>query len=628
MTKKQNSVRLPGHVKPIRYELTIKPDLEAFVFEGSEIIDLELSKSSNTITLHSKELNIEKAEWVKGEKEIWAAAISYDTKNDTATLRFPKQLPKGKAQIKLAFRGVLNDQLHGFYRSKYTHNGQEKFLATTQFEATDARRAFPCFDEPSHKAVFEISIIHPAHLTAISNTAPVNVREHSPGYTMVTFAPSPKMSTYLVAFMVGEFEYIESQTKARKNKIGKSKFNSVRVRVYTTPGKKHQADFALKTAVRALEFFENYFDIAYPLPVLDLIALPDFASAAMENWGAVTYRETALLLDAKNSSAMNKEWVAIVIVHELAHQWFGNLVTMEWWTHLWLNEGFASYMEHLGTAELFPEWDMWTQFCDGRLNQALELDGLASTHPIEVNVHHPNEIGEIFDSISYAKGASIIRMLAEYIGEKNFREGLRRYLKKYAYLNAATEHLWQALEEVSGKPVGDIMRNWTAQPGYPVIAVNSLNNGSAVLSQHRFYASSLEKNRSKDTTVWKVPLSWTDGKTEKKTVMGTQSMLFVVPKKGWLKLNARETGVYRTSYPAALLEGLLQPIKHKHLGPEDRLGIIRDAFALAESGYAPTVESLKLMAAYTHEDNYSVWTELLGNLYSLDNLLFGTPLFK
>ncbi len=624
MSTKQISVRLPEHIKPIRYELTLKPDLDAFVFEGWETINLEVGKATKNVTLHSKNLNIEKAEWVKGEAEVWAAKITYQEKNDTATLVFPKSLPKGKSKIRLVFRGVLNDKLHGFYRSKYAHNGRENYLATTQFEATDARRAFPCFDEPAHKAVFEINIIHPSHLTALSNTTPIDIKEHSPGYKIVKFEPTPKMSTYLVAFMVGEFEYLESKTKARKNPIGKSRFKSVRVRVYTTPGKKHQASFALQTAVRALEFFENYFDIEYPLPVMDLIALPDFAAGAMENWGAITYRETALLLDVENSSTLNKEWVAIVIVHELAHQWFGNLVTMEWWTHLWLNEGFASYMEHLGTASLFPKWDMWTQFCDSRLNQALELDGLKSTHPIEVNVNNPSEIGEIFDSISYAKGASIIRMLAEYIGEKNFREGLRRYLKEFAYSNASTEHLWQTLEQVSGKAVGKIMSNWTSKPGYPVISLSLEGQGRLIVSQSRFYSSMLEKNNSADKTLWNVPLTYVSKNGKGSMILGKKETITKIPLKSWVKFNANETGVYRTLYPSHMLEDLFVPITQKVLGPEDRLGVIRDVFALAESGDLETSQALKALTAYKKEDNYSVWTEIVGNLYSIDNLLFNT----
>src|SRR3989344_3967776 len=291
-------------------------------------------------------------------------------------------------------------------------------MATTQFESTDARRAFPCVDEPAAKAVFDVTLMVPDHCTAISNTIPTEVQEHESGYKIMRFAPTPKMSTYLLAFIVGEFEYVEGKTK-----------EAVLVRVFTTPGKKKQAHFALEVTIKTLSFFNEYFAIPYPLPVLDLIAIPDFSSGAMENWGAITYREAALLVDPEHSSAHTKQWVALVIAHELAHQWFGNLVTMKWWTHLWLNEGFASYIEYLAVDHLFPSWQIWDRFVVADLAQALKLDALANTHPIEVPVHHPDEISEIFDAVSYSKGASVIRMLAEYIGEKDFRDGLRHYLR-------------------------------------------------------------------------------------------------------------------------------------------------------------------------------------------------------
>ena len=272
-------------------------------------------------------------------------------------------------------------------------------------------------------------------------------------FKTVRFTPSPEMSSYLLAFIVGHFEYIEKKTK-----------EGVLVRVFVTPGKLKQAEFALDVAARTISFYSNYFGIPYPLPVLDLIAIPDFAAGAMENWGAVTYRETAVLVDPLETSTHNKQWVALVIAHELAHQWFGNLVTMEWWTHLWLNEGFASYMEYVAIDKLFPKWKVWTQFIFIEQGRGLSLDGLKNSHAIEIDVNHPAEISEIFDAVSYSKGASVIRMLAEYLGENNFRKGLKHYLEKHAYKNASTNDLWDAFEKVSDKPVKRIMTNWTRKP--------------------------------------------------------------------------------------------------------------------------------------------------------------------
>ena len=320
----------------------------------------------------------------------------------------------------------------------------------------------------------------------------------------------------------------------------------------------------------------------------------------MENWGAVTYRESALLVDEKHSSKVNKQWVALVIAHELAHQWFGNLVTMEWWTHLWLNEGFASYIEYLAVDKLFPEWDIWTQFATNDLGVALRLDALESTHPIEVAVRHPSEISEIFDEVSYSKGASIIRMLADYLGEADFRDGLRHYLKKHSYKNTETLHLWEAFEKISKKPVKAMMHNWTSRPGYPVVRV-SLKNGELILSQERFFASPVSKKKSKDKTLWQVPILITDQE--------------------FIKINAGETGFYRTAYSKELLEGLREPVENKTLSPRDRLGIIRDLFALAESGDIPTTNALEFLTAYKNEDNYTVWVELATGLARLEQLL-------
>src|SRR3989338_2086054 len=426
---KKENVRLEKFIVPERYDIQLKPDLKNFTFEGVETILLTVSRKTRAITLHSKDLEIETAAVLIGRDKVFSK-ISYNEKRETATFTFSKLIPKGKLKLTIVFTGVLNDKMRGFYRSQYNVGQKEYHMATTQFEATDARRAFPCFDEPAHKSVFHVSLIVEKGKTAISNTLPVSVLEHEAGYEIIKFSPTPKMSTYLLVFIVGDFEYIEKKSS-----------KGVIMRVYTTPGKKHQAGFALSCAVKTLEFYEKYFDIPYPLNTLDMIAIPDFTSGAMENWGAITYRESALLVDEEHSSTSNKQWVALVIAHEIAHQWFGNLVTMEWWTHLWLNEGFASYIEYLSVDKLFPKWDIWTQFSTNELGTALRLDSLLHTHPIEIPVHHPDEIGEIFDEVSYSKGASIIRMLADYIGEKNFRDGLRYYLKKHSYKNTETAHL-------------------------------------------------------------------------------------------------------------------------------------------------------------------------------------------
>ena len=650
----KNKVRLPVHVKPERCKIMLKPDLNEFTFEGKETIYLSLLKPTKQISLHSVDLEIETVEWVYGDKESWAGKISYDLKAETATFTFPKNIQKGKGELKLTFKGILNDKMRGFYRSRYERGGVSKHIAVTQFESTDARRAFPCFDEPTHKAVFEVTLIVPPGTRAISNTIETGILEHESGYQVIEFAPTPKMSTYLLAFIVGEFEYIEGRTRPSSRRMSGSinkqacgpsdlnigmdshlrgNDNGILVRVFTTPGKKEQARFALDVARKCLDFYEDYFDIDYPLPVLDMIAIPDFASGAMENWGAVTYRESTLLIDEERSGTANKQWVALVIAHELAHQWFGNLVTMEWWSDLWLNEGFASFIEYLAIDHIFPQWDIWTQFVAEEMGVAYSLDALKNTHPIEVEVGDPAEISEIFDKVSYSKGASVLRMLWQYLGPTVFQKGLQHYLKKHSYGNAETEDLWVALAEVSEKPVAELMRNWIQKSGHPVITISE--SGSKLnLTQSRFFSSPISKKESKDNTIWSIPLtslratakqstkkiatSPTAPRNDGEWLMDKKSI--TIPNTG-AKLNLGEVSLVRIDYPKPYLDRLEKSIRNGKLSALDRLGLIRDSFDLAKSGDSPTALALELALSYAMEEDYTVWSTLTEHLSELDSLL-------
>lgn len=617
MPTKPNSVRLPNYIKPVRYKILLTPDLEGFKFDGEEEIEIEISKKTDEVLLHSAEIEITEAQVTGVVNDV--AEITYIKKHEIAKLKFNQSLAVGKTFLRLKFTGILNDKMRGFYRSKYTHEGKTYHMGVTQFESTDARRAFPCFDEPDKKAIFEVSLRIPSDRTAISNTVETEILEHEGGFKTIKFAPSPIMSTYLLAFIVGHFEYLEKQTES-----------GVLVRVLTTPGKKMQSEFALDFAVKTVSFFEDYFGIAYPLPSLDLIAIPDFASGAMENWGAITYRESLLLVDRMHSSIQNKQWVALVIAHEIAHQWFGNLVTMEWWTHLWLNEGFASYMEYVAVDSIFPEWDIWSQFVFIEQSKGLELDGLASTHPIEVEVNDPGEISEIFDAVSYSKGASIIRMLAEYLGEKDFKKGLTVYLKKYSYGNATTEDLWKSWEEASGKPVRKIMKDWTGKPGYPLVSIEEKED-DYVITQERFFASSHQKSDEKFS--WIIPLSMVSYKNKKPKFVLIKNKHLTIPQiKGdsWIKLNVKETSFVRINYSPYLLSLLRAPIEERDeaLLPEDKFGIIRDGFALSQSGKNLTDEALKLALAYKGETDYVVWAQISSELLKLKNLFYGAPFYE
>ncbi len=609
-------VLLSHYITPVNYKIFLSPDLDNFIFEGEEEITIKVSKPTNKIILHSAEIEVLSAQFL-GKSQMRAKNISYNDRDETVTFMFPNIIPVGTGKLKLIFTGILNNKMRGFYRSRYTHEGKEYHMGVTQFESTDARRAFPCFDEPAQKATFDVSLKVPIDRTAISNTVETNITEHE-GFKVVKFAPTPKMSSYLLAFIIGHFEFIEKITP-----------EGVKVRVYVTPGKKSQAKFALDVAARVMSFYHKYFGIDYPLPSMDLIAIPDFANGAMENWGAVTYRETALLVDEENSSLHTKQWVALIIAHELAHQWFGNLVTMKWWTHLWLNEGFASFMEYLAVDKLFPEWNVWTQFIFTEQARAFSLDGLENTHPIEVPVHHPGEISEIFDAVSYSKGSSVIRMLESYIGEKNFQKGLQLYLRTHKYSNAETSDLWSALEKISGKPVEKIMKNWTSKPGYPIISIDK-EKGKLYLSQERFYASPLANKKAGS---WLVPISLiSDDKKETTTTLIDKNRVELdgFSKSQWIKANVGDTSFARIKYSEELLLNLEEPIKNAdlRLGEEGRFSLIRDSFALVEAGLIPANEALELLTAYRNEKSYIVWAEIVTHLMEFQKLLYGEDIHE
>lgn len=612
-------VLLPDDVRPERYRVTLALDLSQCTFEGSAEIEIQIEKSTSRIVLHAAELELESVELRQKGESHSPKGIQLNEKEETASFEFSRPLATGPATLKVIFKGKLNDQMRGFYRSEYLVGEEKRNMAVTQFEATDARRAFPCWDEPASKATFEVTLKVPPDRVAISNMPIVESHRDDAGWNVVRFGESPIMSTYLLAFIVGEFDFVEEKSR-----------EGILVRVYTPVGKKEQGRFALEIASRTLSFFDDYFGIPYPLPKMDLIAIADFAAGAMENWGAVTYRETAILVDPEQSSEATRQRVAVVIAHELAHQWFGNLVTMEWWTHLWLNEGFASWIEYLAVDHLFPEWHIWTQFVYSDLSRALNLDGLENTHPIEVEVKDPNEISEIFDAISYSKGSSIIRMLAAYLGEDAFRRGLHDYLKRHQYSNATTEDLWQALGEASGKPVKAIMDTWTKQDGYPILTVERKGD-SLKLSQSRFFLSGLPR-KEKDTAQWAVPIGVGGADLSQETSFlledGSGQMSVTAQNKGWVKVNKGQKGFYRVKYPPSMMTGLSRAVESMELSPEDRLGLENDAFALARAGLLSTQNALNLAAAYKNESDYTVWADLSSGLDELGALLWGDPCYE
>ncbi|XP_061715100.1 puromycin-sensitive aminopeptidase isoform X1 [Cydia pomonella] len=617
--------RLPKNVVPKHYDLELVPDLEKLTFTGKTAVKVSIVNPTKEIVLNCLDLDLKsvKLQYENGEP-LSPVEVRLSAAEETATIAFAETLPAGEAALQCEFTGEINDKMKGLYRSKYlTPSGEERHAAVTQFEATDARRCFPCWDEPAIKATFDISLRVPADRVALSNM-PVKEEQITDNTRFVRFDTTPIMSTYLVAVVVGEYDYVEKTSR-----------DGVLVRVYTPVGKSKQGMFALEVAARVLPYYKEYFDIAYPLPKIDLIAIADFSAGAMENWGLVTYRETCLLVDEEHTSAVRRQWIALVVGHELAHQWFGNLVTMEWWTHLWLNEGYASFVEFLCVNHLFPEYDIWTQFVTETYIRALELDCLKNSHPIEVPVGHPSEIDEIFDDISYNKGASVIRMLHRYIGDDDFRKGMNIYLTRHQYKNTFTEDLWAALEEASNKPVGAVMSTWTKQMGFPVVQVNSKQRGNdrvLTLTQQKFTA---DGSQDPHDILWMVPITISTQEFPSKVALSTvlekrtqEVVLENVSESSWVKLNPGTVGYYRTRYEPGMLAQLVGAVRDGSLPPLDRLGLLDDCFALVQAGHTHTHESLKLMEAFNNEANFTVWSSISNCMSKLSALFSHTALDK
>ncbi|RAK82529.1 M1 family metallopeptidase [Aspergillus fijiensis CBS 313.89] len=601
---------LPTNVKPLHYDLTLEPNFEAFTYDGTVIVDLEVTEDTNSISLNSNEIKIHNAV-VSAQGSVVASQPEVSINQDTqvATVKFSETIPAGSsAQLKLTFTGELNDNMAGFYRSSYkTSDGETKYIATTQMEPTDARRAFPCFDEPALKAKFTITLVADKSMACLSNMDVASETEVDGGKKAVKFNTSPLMSTYLVAFIVGHLKYIE--TNAFR----------IPIRVYATPDQDiEHGRFSLDLAARTLAFYEKAFDSEFPLPKMDMVAIPDFSAGAMENWGLITYRIVDVLLDEKTSGAARKERIAETVQHELAHQWFGNLVTMDFWDGLWLNEGFATWMSWYSCNAFYPEWKVWQTYVIDNLQSALSLDSLRSSHPIEVPVKRADEINQIFDAISYSKGSSVLRMISKYMGEDVFLQGVRNYIKKHAYGNTQTGDLWAALADASGKPVEQVMDIWTKNVGFPVVTVSEDAKTSSIkVKQNRFLRTG-DVRPEEDTTLYPVILGLrTKQGLDEDTMLSEREGEFKVPDLDFFKLNADHSAIYRTSYTPERLTKLGQAAKNGLLTVEDRAGMIADAGALAASGFQSTSGLLSLLKGFDSESEFVVWNEILTRIGAL-----------
>jgi puromycin-sensitive aminopeptidase len=620
--------RLPGGVRPVRYDLRLEPDLEAASFTGTCAATLAIEEPTSAVVCNALDLDIDESWLTTADgRRLPTTAITLDKDTERVTFGFDEAVPAGEAVLHTRFRGELNDKLHGFYRSTFTDaGGVERTIATTQFEATDARRAFPCWDEPEHKAVFAVTLVVDADLFAVSNASEVSrtALPDDPSRHEVVFADTMTMSTYLVAFIVGPLEATDPVD-----------VDGVPLRVVYPRGKGHLTAYALEVGAFCLRHFSAYYGIPYPGDKVDLVAVPDFAFGAMENLGCVTFREVLLLVDPAEVTQPELLNVTDVINHELAHMWFGDLVTMKWWNGIWLNEAFATFMEMHATDAFRPEWDRWATFGLSR-TAAFDTDSLSSTRPIEFPVISPDEAEGMFDILTYEKGAAVVRMLEQYLGEDEFRDGIRQYLTTHAYANTETTDLWDALETATGEPVRRIMDSWIFQGGYPLITVDLLDDGGTLrLSQHRFgYAGDLGEGdeptpRHDDTTRWSVPIIFTQKIAEggvltfeKVLLEGDSIDIALVEQAEWVLANTEGTGFYRARYAPDLLAALVAHAQ-SDLSPIERYGLVDDAWASVLDGSMHADAFLHLAESFADETDLSVWQRLTGCLGSLDRLLDG-----
>ncbi len=555
-------------IKPLNYNLTLTPDFKKFIFQGEEIIAFEISEHHHEIQLDCADILVKTCSLLYDRTEH-VASFKENAHSETLHIQFKKPLTAGKHSLKITYTGIFNDQLKGFYRSKYRHEGKEEYVLTTQFEPTEAHKAFPCIDNPSAKATFDVSFVIPKDYTGISNMLPVEEKDLSPKTKSVRFETTPLMSTYLLYFGIGKWEILEKRSK------------NFLIRGITTPGKAKHTEFALEVTEKCLNYFIEYFDYPYILPKVDLLAIPDFASGAMENWGAITFREIMLLYYPGKTSQAIKERIAEVICHELAHQWFGNLVTMKWFNDIWLNESFATYMAFKALHHIFPEWDNWQNYVADTVFGGMALDSLHSTHPIHVQDVKIKDIDELFDEISYDKGGSVLRMIEGYLGGENFRKAVRNYIRMFQYRNTVARDLWDRFEDISSDLTAEMIEKFIMQPGYPLINA-SLHKDILRIEQERFLFSGKDKKRP----IWDVPVVMQSKDHQPHKLILTDGKIEIKKSDGELMtLNKNYTGFYLSQYDETIDKQLGKNFPAN--SPQGRVGMIHDLYYLVLADKKP-----------------------------------------
>ncbi len=620
-----NPFRLSRNVIPVRYDLTLEPDLTAATFKGEVVISVNLlSESTTAITLNAAELEVFDAKIIQSG-QIHPATVTIDEQAERATFQVEQGLlSPGEAQIACKFVGVLNDKLRGFYRSTYTADSstdmasssdqQRRTIATTQFESTNARRAFPCFDEPDFKAIFGVTLVVREHLTALScgellSIDPTKSPPAESGYNSYRFADTMVMSTYLLAFIVGELEATEPVD------VG-----GVPLRIVHVPGKSHLTKFAIEVGSFALSWLVDYYGIAYMGKKLDLVAVPDFAFGAMENMGCITFRETLLLADPDTSTLAELTRIVDVVAHEIAHMWFGNLVTMDWWNGIWLKEAFATFMQMSTTHAFRPQWRRWDEFSLER-GAAFDVDSLSSTRPIEFDVVSPEDAEGMYDLLTYEKGAAVVRMLEQYLGPDEFRAGVKHYLETFSYRNVTTTDLWEALEAATSQPVAAAMQTWIFRGGYPILDVSPAKNG--VLVRQRLFTYGTGTSPVQQDELWHIPVTI---RAQPKTGAPIEHRLLITEAETkielgdpleWITVNAGGHGYYRARYSPELLAELTQHALDV-LSPVERYALVDDTFAAVLADQTNASEFVELVTGLAiAETDLRVWQRMLSGLKSL-----------
>ncbi|XP_072421563.1 alanyl (membrane) aminopeptidase b, tandem duplicate 1 [Chiloscyllium punctatum] len=643
-TEPWDRYRLPGDLIPDHYEVTLWPRLDedpvkGYYFTGNSTVYFRCEQATKLILVHSHKLKVINPEL----RAIGAGSPPVPTlhrwwlhnKTQFLVIELSNPLSKGNHySLHTQFEGALADDLRGFYRSNYVNEtGHVRVIATTQMQPTDARKAFPCFDEPAMKATFNITLYHKEEHSAISNMPEyerTTIHDNDMTWIITSFEKTPKMSTYLLAFIVSDFDYDYDNTSDTE----------IRIWARKQAIEEDQGKYAVNVTGKILQFFENYYNVFYPLPKSDQIALPDFNAGAMENWGLITYRETALLYDRDLSSIGNKERVVTVIAHELAHQWFGNLVTIKWWNDLWLNEGFASYVEYLGADEAEPEWGVKDLIVLDEIYRVFAVDALASSHPLsseETDINTPAQINELFDAISYSKGASVLRMLSDFLTEEIFVRGLNTYLRQFSYGNTIYtdlfEHLQKAVDSSINLPttVGKIMSRWTLQMGFPVITIDT-TTGTVTQKHFLLDPNSTVTRPSKFNYTWIVPITWMKGGIENSTwLLDSQKTILEMKLDGkeWLVANINVTGYYRVNYDETNWKKLVNLLltNHEHLPVINRAQIMADSFNLARAKYRETTAALDTTKYLVSELEYIPWQAALDNLAYFELMFDRTEVF-